>query len=102
MKENATAVPELGALVVPLDDSTASWVDQPRYNNGCIVAARLDTNASFEERLQPGDLIFGVNAKRVTDIGGLRDLLTKIPDGTPLVVQVQRDGILRYIMLRGE
>ena len=64
VKESATPVPEVGALLVQLDQSTALLVDKPRYDAGCIVVARLDGTGSFEEDLVAGDLIFGVNGKR--------------------------------------
>ena len=62
----------------------------------------VSTELVREEDLVAGDLIFGVNGKRVADIAELRDYLTKIPDGSPVVLQLQRDGVLRYIILRGE
>jgi serine protease Do len=98
----ASPIPQLGVLAIPLDATTAALISEPRYQFGCIVTAKLKMSTSFQEELEPGDIIFGVNGDLTSGIDALIATLTTVPEGGPLVVQIQRDGILRYLVLLGE
>jgi len=102
VKEKASPIPQLGVLAIPLDTSTAELISEPRYRFGSIVAAKLQSSSSFQEELQPGDIVFGVNGKQTDGIEALKQVLNTVPEASPLVVQVQRYGVLRYLVLRGE
>ncbi len=102
LKNKAVPVPQLGVLAIPLDATTAALVSEPRYHFGSIVAAKLEVSSTFIEELEPGDIIYKVNGKVAESVDSLNSLLNGLPDGTPLIVQVQRDGVLRYLVLRGE
>jgi serine protease Do len=103
VKEKASPIPQLGVLVIPMDETTAELVPEPRYKSGAIVAATLQTSSSFQEELEPGDIILGVNGKFTgSSIDAIKQILDGLPDGSPLVVQVQREGLLRYLLLRGD
>jgi len=102
LKDKSAAIPRLGVLAVPLDDTTARLISEPRCKFGSIVAAKLDVSASFQEELEPGDIIFGINGQRAAGIERLEEMLKNLPEEDPLVVQVQREGILRYLVLHGE
>lgn len=102
LKDRAVAVPELGVLAIPLDANSAELFPNPRYPSGSIVVAKLDTAASFQEQLEPGDIVYGVNGKTAPGIEPLKSLLSAVPDTSPLVVQIERDGVLRYLVLHDE
>lgn len=102
VKDKAVPVPQLGILAIPLDATTAALIPQPRYRFGSIVVARFQSSSSFQEELEPGDIVYRVNGKTADTVELLRELSDKLPEANPLVVQVQRDGILRYLVLRGE
>jgi serine protease Do len=102
VKEIASPVAQLGVLVVPLNEKTSVLLTEPRSDSGCIVAAKLQTSSSFEEELEQGDLILGINGQPAKDLDALNGLLKRVPDGTPLVVRVERQGVLRYLVLTGE
>jgi serine protease Do len=102
VEEKASPVPQLGILAVSLDSLPPALVPEPRYNFGSVVAAKLQTASSFHEDLQSGDIIFGVNGKIANNVDSLKGILNDLPERSPLVVRVQRDGILRYIVLRGD
>ncbi len=102
IKAKASPVPQLGILAVPLDSETAALVSEPRYDFGTIVAAKLQATSSFQEDLEPGDLILGVNGQPAKNLEALTGLVKSLPDNSPLVVQVQRQGVLRYLVLVGE
>ncbi len=101
IKEQSVPVPPLGILAVAYDKSTAGLVLKPRYEFGLIVTAKLSTNASLQEELEAGDLLVGVNGKIVGDFETLKKILDGIGEAMPIVVQVQRGEILRYLVLRG-
>ena len=102
LKERAVPVARIGILAVPLDSETAGLISEPRHEAGTIVAARLQTSFIFQEELEPGDVIFGINGQPAGSIDGLKGLVNGLPEGSPLVVQVQRQGILRYLVLSGD
>ena len=102
VRDKATPVPQLGILGITLDPSTAALVPEPRYRYGVIAVANLQTNMPFQEELQPGDIVYSVNGKLATDMDGLNKLVSAWREGDPLVVRVQRDDVLRYVVLRGE
>ena len=102
MKERAVPVARIGILAVPLDSETAGLISEPRHEAGTIVAARLQTSFIFQEELEPGDVIFGINGRPAVSIDALKGLVNGLPEGSPLVVQVQRQGILRYLVLSGD
>jgi serine protease Do len=102
VRDKATPAPPLGILGITLDPSTVALVAEPRYHYGVIVVANLQSNMAFQEELQVGDIIYSVNGKLAADMDGLNKLLSAWGEGEPLVVRVQRDEILRYIVLRGE
>ncbi len=52
--------------------------------------------------LQPGDVIFSVNGDGIGDRAQLRAALLAIPAGSPIVLQVERAGALRYIAFQKE
>ena len=47
-------------------------------------------------------MIFGINGQPAGSIDALKGLVNGLPEGSPLVVQVQRQGILRYLVLSGD
>lgn len=102
IKEKASPIAQLGILAVPLDRDTAALVSEPRYAFGTIVAAKLQAPSSFQEELEPGDVILGINGQSAKNIEALTDLIKRLPEHSPLVVQVQRQGVLRYLVLSGE
>jgi len=102
VKERAVPVARIGILAVPLDSETAALISEPRHEAGTIVAARLQTSFIFQEELEPGDVIFGINGRSAGSIDALKGLVNGLPEGSPLVVQVQRQGVLRYLVLSGD
>ncbi|MBV8832522.1 MAG: PDZ domain-containing protein, partial [Acidobacteriaceae bacterium] len=44
-----------------------------------------------------GDVIFQLNGQQVTSIENLRRMLSSLPPGAPVVLQVQRDDRLQYL-----
>jgi S1-C subfamily serine protease len=67
-----------------------------------MVAAKLQTTSSVQEELEVGDVVVGINGKSALGISSLQELLSGLPEDSPLVARVQRDGIMRYLLIRGD
>jgi len=89
-------VPELGLLGVEIDSRIAASATGLRAPNGIIVVARA-AGATTEVPLQPRDVIRSVNNRDITSLQGLRDAVRALPPGTPVTLQIQRDGRLMYV-----
>jgi serine protease Do len=89
-------VPTLGIVGIAIDLKIASMVSGLRSPFGIIVAAKAAGSAS-EIPLLTGDVIFQVNGQQVTTLDNLRGVLTSLPSGAPVVLQIQRDNKLQYL-----
>jgi serine protease Do len=89
-------VPELGLLGVEIDSRIAASATGLRAPYGIIVVARA-AGATSEVPLQPRDVIRSVNNREVSSLQGLRDAVKAVAPGTPVTLQIQRDGRLMYV-----
>jgi serine protease Do len=89
-------VPELGILGVEIDPQVAAAAKGLRDLWGIIVVARA-AGASTEVPLQVRDVIRSINSQRTATIRGLRDQLQALKPGTPVTLQIQREGRLMYV-----
>ena len=67
-----------------------------RDPNGIIVVARTAGGAS-EVPLQPKDVIRRLNNLKITTLQELRDAVRALTSGSPVTLQVQREGRLTYL-----
>ncbi len=89
-------VPGLGIVGVELDRKTASLLHGLRDPYGIVVTARA-TGSAGDVPLLSGDVIRSLNTQPMTTLDKLRTALKAIAPGSPIVLQVQRDGKLLYI-----
>jgi serine protease Do len=89
-------VPELGILGVEIDDRIAKSASGLRDPFGIIVVARA-AGATTEVPLLPRDVIRTLNTRRLGTIQALRDEVKALPPGSPVTLQVQREGRLMYV-----
>jgi serine protease Do len=89
-------VPELGILGVEIDAKIAAVASGLRDPHGVIVVARA-AGATSEVPLQPRDIIRSLNNRPVVTLAGLRELVQAVKPGTPVTLQVQREGRLTYV-----
>jgi serine protease Do len=93
-------VPQLGILGMDLDRSMAPFFSGLRRASGVIVAARAIEATPLEgEGLKPGDVIYAVNQLDVRSLSELKASIARYRPGDPVVIQVERDGTLRYVTL---
>jgi serine protease Do len=89
-------VPELGLLGVEIDSRIAASATGLRAPNGIIVVART-AGAASEVPVQPRDIIRSINNRQITTLQGLREAVRSLAPGTPVTLQVQREGRLLYV-----
>jgi serine protease Do len=99
---SATADPEkslvaqLGILGVEIDQRIASAATGLRDPYGIIVVARA-AGAGGEVPLQPRDIIRSLNNRQMLTLQALRDAVGALAPGSPVTLQIQRDGRLMYV-----
>jgi serine protease Do len=86
----------LGIVGLEIDKKIAPMLPGLRDPFGIVVAART-AGASSEVPLQPGDVIRSVNTNPMTTLERLRAAVKSNPTGSPLVLQIQREGKLLYV-----
>jgi serine protease Do len=89
-------VPEIGILGVEIDERIAANATGLRDPKGVIVVARA-AGAPSDAQLLPRDVIRSVNTQPIATLQGLRDALRAPQPGTPVTLQIQREGRLMYV-----
>src|SRR5271165_6633184 len=73
-----------------------------RIPGGVLVAARTPTSSLLGEGPQPGDDIHSVNGTPVQNLTELKQQLRRIKPGQPIVLQIERSGLLSFLLLESE
>jgi serine protease Do len=89
-------VPELGILGLEIDSRVAAAATGLRDPYGIIVVART-AGAGADVPLQPRDIIRSLNRRQMSTMQALRDMLKALTPGTPVTLQIQREGRLMYV-----
>lgn len=90
-------IPKLGILGIEIDRRLSSMLPDLRKQYGIVVAART---AGVDERsvdLHPGDVIYALNNQPTATVAALTATLGHLKSGDPAVLQIERDGQLKYI-----
>ncbi|HVP53704.1 MAG TPA: trypsin-like peptidase domain-containing protein [Candidatus Eisenbacteria bacterium] len=95
-------VARLGIVGITVSDEVRKMLPDLRIPSGVIVAARTPSSMLLGEGPEPGDVIHSVNTTPVKDIGGLKQALRGLHSGDPIVLQVERDGALSYLVMEYE
>jgi serine protease Do len=97
VRPDRNLVPELDVLGVDVDDTIAQMLHPLRRDNGVLVAAMSAGAAPPANRFQPGDVIHAINWTPVGSLAELRKAVAGLKDGDPVVVQIERQGMLRFV-----
>ena len=89
-------VAELGIIGVEIDAALAATATGLRDPYGVIVVART-AGAASDVPLQARDIIRSVNNGRVASLNWLRESMRSLTAGTPVTLQIQREGRLMYV-----
>ena len=94
------SVPQLGIVGVDITDETAALLTGLRTPSGVFVAAREQASADTSNPLTAGDIIHSVNAFTVRSLDGLRAILGGFAARSRIVLQIEREGRLRFVTMR--
>jgi serine protease Do len=95
-------VPRLGIVGISLNKQIRQMLPDLRIPGGVVVAAKTPASALLGEGPQPGDIIHAVNGATIEDVTELRQKLRDIKPGVPVVLQIEREGSLSYLILESE
>jgi serine protease Do len=95
-------VPRLGIVAVGINDKLKEALGDLRIPGGVLVAARTPSATLLGEGPEPGDIIHAMNGTPVRDLTQLRQELRKTKAGDSIVLQVERSGVLSYLVLETE
>jgi len=95
-------VPRLGVVGVSLNGELRQLLPDLRIPSGVVVAAKTPSAALLGEGPEPGDVIHSVNGQPVKDVAELREKLRAMKAGAPVILQIERDGALSYLVLESE
>jgi serine protease Do len=91
------SISQLGIIAVTMNAGLRLLSHGNRFPDGAVVAAKYEGISSSENELQAGDIIHRVNGHLIHDAAELRTSLLQAPVSAPLILQIERDGRLRYI-----
>lgn len=67
------------------------------------MAAKMATGgAYFGDEFAAGDVIHAVNGKEIKDVASLKVSLESLSSDSALVIQVERSGILQFVVLESD
>lgn len=89
-------VAELGIIGVEIDSRITATATGLRDPYGIIVVAR-GAGAISDVPLLPRDIIRSVNNRRLGSLNSLRESMRSLTPGSPVTLQIQREGRLMYV-----
>jgi serine protease Do len=95
------SISQLGIIAVTMNTGIRRLSHEGRFPDGVVVAAKYSGISSTENELEAGDIIHQVNGHLIHDAADLRESLAQVQVSNPLVLQVEREGYLRYIAIGG-
>jgi S1-C subfamily serine protease len=96
-------VSRLAILGIDLDAQAGVMLGVQRVPSGVIVASTAaGAIDSRDGGLAPGDIIYAVNTKPVAGLAELRAALDALTPGDPVVLQLERRGMLMYLAYSAE
>src|SRR6516165_7539173 len=95
-------VERLGIVGITINDELRKLLPELRIDSGVIVAARTPSSVLLGQGPQPGDIIHAINTVAIKDIAGLKEFLRGLHSGDAIVLQIERDGGLSYLVMEYE
>ena len=95
-------VQQLGIVAVTINKDLQKLLPDLRIPSGVVVAARTPGSTLLGAGPEPGDVIHSVNGTPVTDIAGLKQAMRAVHPGDAIVLQIEREGGLSYLVLESE
>jgi S1-C subfamily serine protease len=92
----------LGVIAMPVDRTVAQMLPSLRTTFGVMVVVRVETPHAPDLPLTRGDVIHAVNGTWVLTPRELREILERFEPGDAVVLQVERNGELTYVVYETE
>jgi serine protease Do len=89
-------VSKLGILGIEINKKISAMLPDLREASGVIVAAKVAGFAGEQNSLAVGDVIHALNGMSVISLDFLRSKLDAIKPESPVVLQVEREGVMMY------
>lgn len=102
VRPEESLVGPLGIFVVPLSAEVRQLMGGVRSEGGVVVAGILDNEPQVYADLAEGDIIRSINQKAVSQAGDLRSTISGLKPGDPAVLEVERNGALRWVAFEME
>jgi len=90
-------LPRLGIFALDIDQGVREILAGLRSDSGVVVLAGSAAPASVHTGLKAGDIVRAINRSPVTSIAELREAVSKLKPGDSAVLQIERDGKLKYL-----
>jgi len=98
----ANVVERLGIVGITVTDDLRKLMPDMRIPSGVIVAARTPSALLLGDGPEPGDIIHMLNTTPIKDLDGLKQVLRQLHSGDAIVLQVEKDGALSYLIMEYE
>jgi serine protease Do len=93
-------ISKLGILGIEINEKISRMLPGLREASGVIVAAKVAGLGGEENSLAVGDVIHAINGTAVISLDFLRSTLDAIKPNSPVVLQIEQEGILMYKAFR--
>jgi serine protease Do len=90
-------IARLGIVAVNYGEQLRNIYPDARKSDGVVVAAMSQGIEPGARKLHAADIVYAVNGIPIHNVDDLRTRLNEIPPDEPVVLQLERDGHLRYI-----
>jgi serine protease Do len=95
--EKDNLVFRLGVYGATLTPALAATLGDLRGGPGVLVIALAGAGLAAQNAIEPGDVVHAIDGSPVDGVDSLRSALEAVPDGTPIVLQIERAGMLCYV-----
>ena len=90
-------VPRLNVFATDLTEDVQRVLHPEQTFSGVVVVAEAASALPIDVELKRGDIIGAINRTQVESLEQLRTALRALKSGDPVVLQIERDGNLRYL-----
>jgi len=93
-------IERLGVLCLDLDKEAEQMLGaSPRRHEGVIVAALAANITLLGEPFRQGDILYSMNGQPIKGMRSLKKMVRELDFGQRTVFQIERDGMLRYLLM---
>lgn len=91
-------VAKLGIIAVTVDADIAKLIPEQRKSGGLLIVGLTAGGTGSALGLQAADILYEVNNRPISSVTDLRQELAGLGSNAPAVLQIERDGTLRFVV----